>query len=56
LLPLLRQSAAVTGVALFPLTAVTALGALFSGRVTSRFGPRLPIALGLSGGLLPKPK
>ncbi|MFJ9034095.1 hypothetical protein ACIRQP_37635 [Streptomyces sp. NPDC102274] len=48
----LRQSAAVTGVALLPLTAVTALGALFSGRVTSRFGPRLPMALGLSGGLL----
>src|SRR5215470_2181638 len=48
----LRQSAAVTGVTLLPLTAVTALGALFSGRVTSRFGPRLPMALGLSGGLL----
>lgn len=48
----LRQSAAITGVALLPLTAVTALGALLSGRVTNRFGPRLPMALGLSGGLL----
>jgi DHA2 family methylenomycin A resistance protein-like MFS transporter len=48
----LRQSAAVTGVALLPLTAVITLGALFSGRVTNRFGPRAPMALGLSGGLL----
>ncbi|HVT67762.1 MAG TPA: MFS transporter, partial [Trebonia sp.] len=48
----LHQSAAVTGVALLPLTAVVALGALFSGRVTSRFGPRVPMVLGLSGGLL----
>ncbi len=48
----LRQSAAVTGLALLPLTAVVALCALFSGHVTSRFGPRLPMVLGLSGGLL----
>jgi MFS transporter, DHA2 family, methylenomycin A resistance protein len=48
----LRQSTAVTGVALLPMTAVITLGALFSGRVTNRFGPRAPMALGLSGGLL----
>jgi MFS transporter, DHA2 family, methylenomycin A resistance protein len=48
----LHQSTSVTGVALLPLTAVITLGALFSGRVTSRFGPRVPMALGLSGGLL----
>ncbi|HLH57944.1 MAG TPA: MFS transporter [Streptosporangiaceae bacterium] len=48
----LRQSPAVTGMALLPLTAVITLGALLSGRVTSRFGPRMPMALGLSGGLL----
>jgi len=48
----LHQSTAVTGVALLPLTAVTALGALLSGRVTSRFGPRAPMAVGLCGGLL----
>lgn len=48
----LRQSTAITGVALLPLTAVITLGALFSGRVTNRFGPRVPMALGLSGGLL----
>jgi MFS transporter, DHA2 family, methylenomycin A resistance protein len=48
----LHQSTAVTGVALLPLTAVTALGALLSGRVTNRFGPRAPMALGLAGGLL----
>lgn len=43
----LRQSTAVTGAALLPLTAVTALSALFSGRVTNRFGPRVPMVLGL---------
>lgn len=48
----LRQSTAVTGMALLPLTAVITLGALFSGRVTNTFGPRAPMALGLSGGLL----
>lgn len=48
----LHQSTAVAGMALLPLTAVTALGALLSGRVTSRFGPRTPMALGLFGGLL----
>lgn len=48
----LRQSTAVTGVALLPLTAVTTLGALFSGRAAGRFGPRTPMALGLAGGLL----
>jgi MFS transporter, DHA2 family, methylenomycin A resistance protein len=48
----LRQSTAVTGIALLPLTAVTALGALLSGRVTNRFGPRVPMAVGLSGGML----
>lgn len=48
----LRRSTAITGVALLPLTAVITLGALFSGRVTSRFGPRVPMAFGLFGGLL----
>ncbi|MBF8189380.1 MFS transporter [Nonomuraea sp. K274] len=48
----LRQSAATTGVALLPLTAVITLGALVSGRVTNRFGPKVPMLVGLSGGLL----
>jgi MFS transporter, DHA2 family, methylenomycin A resistance protein len=48
----LRQSTAVTGVVLLPLTAVITLGALFSGRLTNRFGVRAPMGLGLSGGLL----
>jgi DHA2 family methylenomycin A resistance protein-like MFS transporter len=48
----LATSTAVAGVALLPLTAVTALGALASGRVTNRFGPKVPMVIGLSGGLL----
>ncbi|MEO3794317.1 MFS transporter [Nonomuraea sp. B10E15] len=48
----LRQSPLVVGVVLSPLTAVVALGALFSGRVTHRWGPRVPMVSGLAGGLL----
>jgi MFS transporter, DHA2 family, methylenomycin A resistance protein len=48
----LREPAAITGLALAPLTAVVALCALVSGRLTSRLGPRLPMIAGLSGGLL----
>ncbi|HEY0807888.1 MAG TPA: MFS transporter [Pseudonocardiaceae bacterium] len=47
----LHQSAVIAGLALLPLTAVTAVGALLSGRLTTRFGPRTPMALGLTGGL-----
>ncbi len=48
----LHTSAAIAGLALLPLTAVVAIGALVSGRLTTRFGPRTPMLLGLSGGLV----
>lgn len=48
----LHQSSAIAGLALIPLTVATALGALLSGRLIARFGPRTPICIGLSGGLL----
>jgi len=47
----LHRSAAIAGLALLPLTAVVAVGALASGRLTTRFGPRTPMLLGLTGGL-----
>jgi len=47
----LHTSAAIAGLALLPLTAVVAVGALLSGRLTTRFGPRMPMLLGLTGGL-----
>jgi len=47
----LHQSAAIAGLALLPLTAVVAIGALLSGRLTTRFGPKTPMLLGLTGGL-----
>lgn len=48
----MHTSAAIAGLALLPLTAVVAIGALVSGRLTTRFGPRTPMLLGLSGGLV----
>ena len=48
----LRQPAAVAGLALLPLTVVVAVGALVSGRLSTRFGPRAPMLLGLTGGLI----
>jgi DHA2 family methylenomycin A resistance protein-like MFS transporter len=48
----LHATTAITGVVLLPLTGVTALGALASGRVSNRSGPRVPMVIGLSGGLL----
>lgn len=48
----LHQSAAITGLALLPLTAVVALCALASGHLSTRFGPQTPMLLGLSGGLI----
>lgn len=47
----LHQSPAIAGLALLPLTAVVAIGALVSGRLTTRFGPRMTMLLGLAGGL-----
>ncbi len=47
----LHASAAITGLALLPLTAVVAVCALVSGRLTTRFGPKTPMLLGLAGGL-----
>lgn len=47
----LHTSAAIAGLALLPLTAVVAVGALLFGRLTTRFGPRMPMLLGLTGGL-----
>jgi len=46
----LHASAAITGLALLPLTAVVAVCALVSGRLTTRFGPKTPMLLGLAGG------
>jgi DHA2 family methylenomycin A resistance protein-like MFS transporter len=46
----LGHSSAVAGLAVFPLTVVIAVGALLSGRLTDRFGPRTPMLLGLGGG------
>ncbi|HWL96200.1 MAG TPA: MFS transporter [Nocardioidaceae bacterium] len=48
----LHQSAAVTGLVLLPLTAVVAICALVSGRLTSKFGPKTPMLLGLTGGVV----
>jgi DHA2 family methylenomycin A resistance protein-like MFS transporter len=48
----LRQSAAFAGLALLPLTVVVAVGALASGQLSARFGPRAPMLLGLTGGLI----
>ncbi len=47
----LHESAAETGLALLPLTAVVGLCALASGRLTTWFGPRTPMLIGLTGGL-----
>lgn len=47
----LHRPAAIAGLALLPLTAVVTLGALCSGRITARFGPRAPMIAGLAGGL-----
>jgi len=47
----LHASAAIAGLALLPLTAVVAVCALLSGRLTTRFGPKTPMLLGLTGGL-----
>lgn len=47
-----HRSAAVAGLALLPLTAVVAVCALASGRLSTRFGPRMPMLVGLAGGLV----
>ncbi|MBO0851404.1 MAG: MFS transporter [Pseudonocardia sp.] len=47
-----HRSAAVAGLALLPLTAVVAVCALASGRLSTRFGPRTPMMAGLAGGLV----
>jgi DHA2 family methylenomycin A resistance protein-like MFS transporter len=48
----LHQSALAAGLALLPLTAVTAVAALLSGPLTNRFGPRTAMMVGLGGGLI----
>jgi MFS transporter, DHA2 family, methylenomycin A resistance protein len=48
----LRASAGTTGLVILPLTVVVAFGALSSGYLSARFGPRLPMLLGLGGGVL----
>lgn len=48
----LHQSAVITGLALLPLTTVVAICALVSGRLTTAFGAKPPMLLGLTGGLL----
>ena len=45
-------SAQAAGLALLPLTATVATGALLSGRVGTSFGPRHAMTLGLAGGTL----
>jgi len=47
----LHQSAAIAGLALLPLTAVVAICALVSGQLSTRYGPKTPMLLGLTGGL-----
>ena len=47
----LYRSPVVAGLALLPLTAVTAVTALLSGRLTTRFGPKTSMLGGLAGGL-----
>jgi MFS transporter, DHA2 family, methylenomycin A resistance protein len=48
----LHLSTRAAGVTLLPLTAIVAASATLSGRMTSRFGPRVPLVLGLSSGAL----
>ncbi len=46
------HSATVAGLMLAPLTVVVACGARLSGVLNGRYGPRVPMLLGLGGGLL----
>jgi DHA2 family methylenomycin A resistance protein-like MFS transporter len=39
----------ITGLALFPMTASIIIGNIIAGRLTGRFGPRLPLSLGFAG-------
>lgn len=48
----LREPGQIAGLSLLPLTVVVALGALLSGRLMGRLGPRAPMFVGLAGGLL----
>ena len=48
----LHRSSVVAGLALLPLTAVTAASALLSGRLTTRFGPKASMLGGLAGGMI----
>lgn len=48
----LHQSTQNTGLAILPLTAVIASCALLSGRLSARVGPRLPMIIGLGGGVV----
>ncbi|WP_239155572.1 MFS transporter [Amycolatopsis sp. FDAARGOS 1241] len=45
-----QLSPLVTGLALLPQTGVIAVGSWVGGRLTARFGPRLPMLIGLSVG------
>jgi MFS transporter, DHA2 family, methylenomycin A resistance protein len=44
------QSAFAAGMQIFPLTVAICTGATLSGRLTARFGPRVPMLLGLAAG------
>jgi DHA2 family methylenomycin A resistance protein-like MFS transporter len=46
----LGQSAFAAGMQIFPLTVAICIGATLSGRLTGRFGARVPMLLGLSAG------
>ncbi|GAA3438531.1 MFS transporter [Kutzneria kofuensis] len=46
------RSAFATGMLILPLTVAIGVGATLSGRLTARFGPRLPMLVGFSLGLL----
>jgi DHA2 family methylenomycin A resistance protein-like MFS transporter len=46
----LGQSAFAAGMQIFPLTVAICIGAALSGRLTGRFGPRVPMLIGLGAG------
>ena len=46
----LGQSAFAAGMQIFPLTVAIGIGALMSGRLTARFGPRVPMLIGYGAG------
>jgi len=48
----LRQPAPTTGLTILPVTIAVGIGATISGRLTARFGPRIPMLIGYSLGAI----